>query len=69
MATYREWLAASGRHDDIASLDRLTAVRESGYTGPLAEDMTPAIRENTDAATREALQTPFRRPGNPRNPR
>jgi hypothetical protein len=69
MGKYRDWLAANGKDAEAASLDQLESARRGGYKGWLTGDNVPATRENTDAAVWEALQTPFRRPGDPRNPR
>jgi hypothetical protein len=69
MGKYRDWLAANGRDAEAASLGQLESARSGGYSGPLTEDNVPATRENTDAAVWDALQTPFRQPGDERNPR
>jgi hypothetical protein len=39
-----------------ADLDRLTALRESGYTGPVNQDGLPAIAENTDRGLWNLIQ-------------
>lgn len=44
MSKYSDGLTSEQRAD----LDRLTALRESGYTGPVNQDGLPAIAENTD---------------------
>lgn len=64
MSTYRDSLSPEQRAD----LDKLTALRESGYTGPVTNG-EPATAENTDPRVWAALQAPFRQPGDPRNPK
>lgn len=64
MSKYRDSLSDANR----AELDKLTALRESGYTGPVANG-EPATKDNTDPRVWAALQTPFRQPGDPRNPK
>lgn len=65
MTTYRDSLTP----EQQADLDALTALRKSGYTGWVGPDNQPATQANTDPRVWEAIQTPFRQPGDPRNPR
>lgn len=64
MSKYRDSL----NPEDRAALDKLTALRESGYTGWVGPDGEPATKDNTHPRLWEAIQTPFRQPGDPRNP-
>jgi hypothetical protein len=65
MSKYRDSLNDADRAD----LDALTALRRSGYTGPVT-DGKPSTEADTDPRAWAALQTgPFRQPGDPRNPR
>lgn len=43
MSNYRDSLNA----EQQASLDKLTALRKSGYSGPVGPDNEPATAENT----------------------
>ena len=43
MSKYRDSLDDQGRAD----LDKLTALRKSGYTGPVGPDNEPATKDNT----------------------
>lgn len=68
MATYRQWLAARG--EDLTVHDNATAWRAAGYRGPLNDAGDPAQKEDCDPRVWEALTSePFRKPGDPRNPR
>jgi hypothetical protein len=58
MSKYRDSLTPGQRAD----LNKLTALRESGYTGWVGEHGEPATKENTDPRVWEAIQTPFRQP-------
>jgi hypothetical protein len=58
MSTYRDQLDDKGK----ASLDKLTALRQSGYDGWVGPDGEPATKDNTDPRIWEAIQTPFRTP-------
>lgn len=58
MSKYRDQLDAKGK----ANLDKLTALRESGYHGWVGEGAEPATKDNTDPRVWEAIQTPFQNP-------
>ena len=64
MSKYRDNLNDADRAD----LDKLTALRQSGYTGWVGPDSEPATKDNTPPEVWAAIQTPFRQPGDPRNP-
>lgn len=49
-----------------AALDKLTALRESGYDGWIGPDGEPATRANTPPRVWEAIQTPFQDPADHR---
>jgi len=44
-------------NEQRADLDRLTALRGSGYTGPVNQDGLPAIEENTDRRLWNRIQS------------
>lgn len=60
MSSYRDQLDAK----DKADLDAFTAARKANPGAWLTEDNVPAIRENTDTAQWDAIQTPFQDPKN-----
>ena len=62
MSKYRDSLDDAGKAD----LDKLTALRQSGYSGWVGPDGEPATQENTDPRVWEAIQTPFQQPRNSR---
>lgn len=62
MSSYRDSLTPEQR----AELDKLTALRESGYSGWVGPGGEPATEDNTDPQVWKAIQTPFRRPRNSR---